>query len=388
MLNHHLYPGLDELMCTVDGRRLYHAGLPGFPRLFPRDLFFSAFLFRDAEFLRDVISFAASQQGSRKDPFTGEEPGKVIHEVPGITFTIDSRKYSTAYNASDTTPAFLIGLSHYLRMTGDKGFVLGQKGAAQKSLDYVLSHLDRDAVFWEDPARVGAERFALRSTYWKDAMNVPGREGGLLRHPVAYALLQAIVAASLRAASELGGLLGFDSAMLEERASRAASSLWTTFWDDEKKYLAMARDQVGLIPGLSSDCLHALYYLRPEDVPREKLEQIIESSKLLETPYGYRTLVAGEEGFSPESYHLGSIWPFEQAFIAEAGRIHGRPELSRVAEGVMDALAGGKPGGYPETLRWEAGMAQPEITGKSCHTQLWTIACHYYFSAPEERTES
>lgn len=384
MLDHKRYPELDKLACTSDGRLLYYAGLPSFPRLFPRDLFFSAFIFKDADFLKNIISFAASQQGTKYDSFTGEEPGKIPHEVPGAIFTIRSKDYSTAYNASDTTPAFLIGLNRYLRMTGDRGFISGQKEAAANALDYVLRHLDKDAVFWEDPAVVGAERFALGSTYWKDSMEIPGREEGLLQYPVAYSLLQAIVAASLRAASELAELLGFDSAMLEERAERAASSLWTTFWDAEKKYLVIGRDQSGLIPGLSSDGLHALYYLRPEDVDTEKLEQLVENSSGLETPYGYRTFAAGEEWFSPEAYHLGSIWPFEQAFIAEAGRIHRRPELSNIAERVMKSLDDGTPGGYPETLHWEEEMAQPKITGKSCHTQLWSIAAHHYFSSNKE----
>ncbi len=380
MLDHTRYPELDKLACAVGGKRLYHAGLPWFPRLFPRDLFFSAFLFNDKDFLKDVISFAASQQGAKTDPLSGEEPGKVIHEMPGFIKRIGDREYSTAFNASDTTPVLLIGLRRYHCLTGDRAFVAEHKQAARNALDYLFRHLDEKGIFWDDPAKAGAGRYAQCGTYWKDS-KTPARENSIPAYPVAYSLVQAMVIAALRSAGELAELLEVDGKELERSAEKTRASLWNLFWDEHIGSLAIGIDREGFIPGLSSDCLHALYYLRPEDVPAGKLEQMVESSKRLETPYGYRTLEEGAVDFSEDSYHLGSIWPFEQAFIAEAGRLHSRPELSRAAEGVMRALAGGKPGGYPETLRWEEGMAQPEITGKSCHTQLWTIAAHHYFSS-------
>src|SRR3989338_7256299 len=148
MLDHARYPCLDLLARDEGGLRLYNAGLPRFPRLFPRDLLFSAFLFRDREFLHDVLEFCASQQGTKKDAFTGEEPGKIPHEIPGVEFVHEGTPYSTQFSAADTTAAYLIGLGRYRAWGGDMSFVKGQKESALRALDHILSHLDKDAVFW------------------------------------------------------------------------------------------------------------------------------------------------------------------------------------------------------------------------------------------------
>lgn len=381
MLDHVRYPCLDLLANDVNGLRLYNAGLPRFPRLFPRDLLFSAFLFRDRDFLADVLEFCAAQQGTKRDAFTGEEPGKIPHEIPGVVFVHEGRPYSTQFSAADTTAAYLIGLGRYRAWGGDASFVMSQKDAALRALDHILAHLDGNAVFWIDPARSGAERYALRVTYWKDS-SLPGREDGAPLYPIAYSLVQAMASAALHAAAGLSGLLGLDGEMLERRAQEAARSLWSQFWDAKRGTLCLGIDQAGMLREHSSDCLHALYYLRRSEVPSEKALSLAKSARALETPFGYRTLAEGAAGFSAGSYHLGSLWPFEQAFIAEAGRMHSMARLRHVAGRVMGCLGNaGAPGGYPEVLRWERGMPSPALQERGCHTQLWTVAAHHYFSA-------
>ncbi len=46
-------------------------------------------------------------QGQKYDPITGEEPGKIHHEFPGVMV---SPPFLSTYDACDTTALYLIGL--------------------------------------------------------------------------------------------------------------------------------------------------------------------------------------------------------------------------------------------------------------------------------------
>ena len=62
--------------------------------------------------------FSARHQGDHADAVTGEEPGKIHHELPGVKQ--DDRL--TTYDACDTTALFLLALA-YLAKRGDPDVV-------------------------------------------------------------------------------------------------------------------------------------------------------------------------------------------------------------------------------------------------------------------------
>jgi len=374
MLDHRTYPDLDRLALSYNGLHLYGAGLPRFMRLFSRDLLLSAFLFRDAGFLQDILAFCALRQGKRTDAYTGMEPGKIPHEVPGVVLSISGKLYSTEYNACDTTALFLIGLRLHHEWTGQPAMVTAMRGEARRCLEYLERHVDKSGLFWDGPSYSGATERALVVNYWKDNFVISARENGTPSYPAAYALLQAKTAAAFRAASELAPLLGLSDERLGRRARRVAGAFWS-FWDG--KSIALGRDQQGLFPGIASDVLHALAYLQPDSIDRDKFDSALSACSALETPFGYRTSASQDPGYSADNYHNGSIWPFEQAFIARGARSHGLRHVEEVARRVLRCLQGS----YPEALRWEEGMDAPTLATKSCHTQLWSIAAHAALTA-------
>ena len=70
--------------------------------------------------------------------------------------------------------------------------------------------------------------------------------------------------------------------------------------------------------------------------------------------WGVRTLAEGEGRFNPIGYHVGTIWPFDNSFIAWGLRRYGfKEEAARIAAGILDAAEffdGRLPeafGGYP-----------------------------------------
>ncbi len=350
--------------------RLYHAGLQGDRvrfGLFGRDLLLTALMLRDASFLRDALVFVCKTLGKRPDPRTGEEPGRGLHEYTPV----EIRGRLTRYNACDVSPLLLVAAGEYPDLAGDRDLLHAHADELAAALRYVLAHVE-DGLYREDPARCGAERYALRATYWKDS-HLPGREDP--HYPVAYALVQAQTVAALRAAAALvsqGVSLGESAESLRARAHEGVEALWAELWDDGRNFPAIALDARGTIGGIASDGLHLLAYLAPGDVPPERLRAIEEGARALETPYGYRTYAPGQPGYDPRSYHWGSIWPFEQFFIARGALRHKRERLMEVALRVLPVL---RRLGFVEAFAWEEGEGQDErLRALGCDLQLWTAA--------------
>lgn len=351
--------------------KLYNAGMKdGKIRfgLFARDLLTTALMLQDADFLKETIKFALLTLGKSYDPLTGEEPGRAIHEFTEV----EQRGLKTRYNAAETSQLLLIASAEYLKISEDVPFLKGQEEGLKAAVSYVLSHI-RAGLFWEDPHICGASRYALRATYWKDS-HLPSRVDP--DYPVAYTLVQAQTVAALRSTAELAEVVtvGFRPVRLEDLAKMMVESLFTRLWDDSLDYPLIAEDQKGPILGISSDGLHMLAYLRKEDISQAKLEKIYRAAQALETPYGYRTYAPEQPDYSPDSYHLGSIWPFEQFFIARGALIHGQEGLLKVALRAVKAL---EELGFPELFYWDerGGLEGPgEVPGEGCDLQLWSAA--------------
>lgn len=355
---------------TVDGERfrLANAGMKGNMvrfGIFPRDLFTAGFIAGDGSLIWETARFCARTIGRQRDPRTGEEPGRVIHEFSPH----EHEGLSTRYNACETSQLFLIGAAQCLR-TGEGVSLTAIGDALQAAGEYVLRHLEDDLV-WEDPRHAEAERYLLSATYWKDSF-LPGHRE--LRFPVAYTLVQAQTVAALRALAALTEPLdlGFSPPALARQARATAGAIWRKLWDEATAYPALARDGRELVPGVSSDGLHLLAYLRPADVPPEKRGRILDRAGELATPYGFRTSAPNQPDYSSTGYHQGAIWPFEQWFIARGAIVHGLPDVLATAERVLYALADL---GFVELFYWdeEKGLRGPgEIPGEGCDLQLWS----------------
>ncbi len=76
--------------------------------------------------------------------------------------------------------------------------------------------------------------------------------------------------------------------------------------------------------------------------------------KRLFSGWGVRTMAEGEGRYNPIGYHVGTVWPFDNSFIAWGLRRYGfKEEAARIAAGILDAAEffdGRLPeafGGYP-----------------------------------------
>jgi len=335
--------------------RLYQAADPGYAANFSRDSLTYALLADDMRALRAQIDYSARRQGRRRDPETGEEPGKIHHELPGVQM----RGLWTTYNACDTTALFILGLNHLVHR-GDRAVARRYRDQLDLSLEYIHEHLVDD-VFYEDPEHCGAKRFALKVTYWKDSeLNTPG-ESREPTYPIAYALPHFQCKTALRAAARLTR-----SRELRARADAMVQRGFETFWRRDHLSVAVQRDGTIIDPP-SSDSLHSLLFLRGAEISDQDARAIVEYSEQLATPFGYLPGLAQHRG--GDEYHTRWVWVHEQALLHAAARRHKLPQAERVAERILPAIAHG----FPELIDPATGNPGGNPT------QLWSIGAHVYF---------
>ncbi len=382
----HYEEALSKLRVTHEDFVLYHAGLPGFPRHFFRDVVISAFLFNDMKMLKDKLKFAAKLQGKIVNPMTGEQPGIIFHEydlglLNGVELSGREGK-TTFYNGCDTTALFLLGHEMYLKNTGDESLFLSHKENIELAVEYILRHLDEHYLFVEDPKFAGATAFALKVTYWKDS-ELKGRPNGEPVYPVVYPLAHIQNMAGLRSA---GRILGSKKLLDISKKMKKAIKLLI---NEKKDSLFVAIDKMGPIEGISSDSLHALFYLEPKDIGGVTLRKMLEASVVLETSFGFRTLSPTESHEVADNYHATTVWTHEQAIIHKGATKHWRwaeennfPKLAslltriREVSSRVDMYLRSNTQSNPELFVVNGNI----ITAGGCDPQLWAIAARSYFA--------
>jgi len=338
-----------RLDVTIEGRRLRNLfgagrrfdGFPDYYRNFFRDSALSLFLMRDASFARDLLTLASLIQGKGRNPFTGEEPGKIFHEYPGITI---GRK-NTLFNAIDTTPLYLILWKEYLDWTNDWAFCGENLSSIHQAITCVIDHVGR-SIYWENPANSAAKRFALKATYWRDG-GIAGRQGKRLVYPASFTLVQAQAVAAFRSASAIANRceIGYSPETLEHFADNLLGALVNDFWDSKRETFPTAIDGRGKIFAPYSDILHLPFYLKSGDLPQNIIDAMFQTASLFETPFGYLTYQEDKKR--------------ERDDIAEAA--------FRVVNGMVQC-------DYPFSEWLTYNPEEESCTKGGCDVQLWSIA--------------
>lgn len=352
--------GLDALRVKRGNLILYQAGLPSFPRIVARDTVITAMLLKDAGMMYDFLEFAVKHQGKKKDPLTGEEPGKIPHEVPPA----EIRGLQSKYNSCDSTALFLLGIREYIRWTKDWGFVNNNLEEIRGAVKYILSHVKK-GIFYEDPAFCGADKFSLKATYWKDS-EMPGRKDGEALFPVCYTLAHVQNMAGLKAAAYL-----LKDESLKVRAEEMRTKLIGELYDKDTGFI-IAKDKKGEVKAISSDSLHSLFYMDKGDIPDEQAKNFERLSRELETVIGYRAIESKKENLYKRNYHSGVVWPFEQALIHVGGRRFALRNVMKNADKIIHVLQN-------DNEYFTIDKTGTKYKKAGADPQLWTIATKKYF---------
>lgn len=355
---------MERLRQIIDGTTLWLAGYPDFRENFPRDAIISFLLAENTQLLKDQIQFCTSRLPLEGNPFDGAEPNKDFHQYPPVI--IDG--LSTERNACDTTALVIIACEFYEEKTRDKEFIKSQKEALARRAAYICSHINEGGLFEEDPRFSGATKFALKVTYWKDSALID-RENGEPKYPIVYTLAHLQNMRAIRSAAQL-----LSSRKLSQLADRMLKAALDELWDEELGTFYIAKDKKGPIRGISSDSLHALFYLSPGDLTQEQLDSIAKNCHILETPIGYLVLDPRLAKRVSDSNHSKTLWPFEQALIHNGAVKFQLTHVQQVSERVASALED------TDTEKFLLTNGKFEKAGND--PQLWTIAAKQYFMHP------
>lgn len=348
------------------GRKFDHTN--DYFRVFPRDSFTSIFLLEDKQFLKNLLIFCVKTQGSKYDPLTGEEPGKILHEWPGVAL----RGRDTLYASVDATALFLIGMRFYWNWTKDKNFIVKNRESIKNATEYVLRHI-RNNLFWDDPAYCGANKYALWSGCWRDG-GYPERKNREHIYPASYFMVNIFVVSALRSLAYFNEskILHLDSAdTFSKLADRIRKMTLSKFWLPAKGYFASALDEKGKIETLYLDSVWSLYFLNKQDVPITKVQSVFDKLKKLETPFGYisRERLPGYDFEGGKKTVSLKIWPYEHAYLAMTSKKYGIKFTKEKALLPIKVLSRSR---YPFSEYIMFDKEKPVSAG--CHIQLWTIA--------------
>jgi glycogen debranching enzyme len=365
---------------SARGRSLPAAGLPWFMTLFGRDSIFTSLqaLPFAPELAATTLRELGMRQGTRIDDFRDEDPGRIPHELRyGELTAFEERPHSPYYGTADATPLFVVLLDEYERWTGDRRLVRDLEYEARAALRWIDDYADLMGNGYISYRRRNEET-GLENQCWKDSWDsISSHDGTLATFPRATCELQGYAYDAKVRGARLARLVWKDAALadaLEAQAADLKRRFNRDFWVEDGGYFALALDGDGRrVDALASNIGHLLWSGIVDDSKAGRLAELLLGPALF-SGWGVRTLAEGEGRYNPIGYHVGTVWPFDNSFIAWGLRRYGfRAEAARIASGILDAAEyfdGRLPeafGGYSREL-----TRYPVQYPTACSPQAWS----------------
>jgi glycogen debranching enzyme len=363
------------------------AGLPWFMTLFGRDTLITALqtLWVGPELSRGALHLLGVLQGIRVDDFRDEEPGKILHEVRSGELTLlGERPHSPYYGTADATSLWLILLSEYWRSTGENAFVLSRWVNVLAALDWISRYGDRDGDGYVEYGTRSSQ--GLGNQCWKDSWDgIQFADGTIPYLPIATCELQGYVYDAKLRVAELARRLARDEA-LAARLEREAAELYARFnrdfWSEEHGgyYVVGLDGDKRQIDSMTSNMGHLLWSgIVPEERARIVADHLM--SDPMFSGWGVRTLSSEDRGFNPVGYHVGTIWPHDNAIIALGLMRYGlRDEANRIVLSQLEAASFSNfrlPEAFSGFERRVSRFPVPYPT--ACSPQAWATGAPFVF---------
>jgi len=357
----------------------YAAGIPWYIALFGRDALLTSrmsvfCLPRQGE---GSLRALAALQGRARDPVSAEEPGKILHEYrpspgPDAPRLIPRFPY---YGSVDATPLFIIALEELVRAGARPDLARDLAPHLQQAIAWIEASVD-ERGYLRYSAQDGE---GLVNQGWKDSWDaVHFPDGRLAGGPIALVEVQGYLYRARRVAARLLRAMGDDGGAerQERRALLLRRRVDQDFWLERGCYALALDGQNRPVDVLTSNSLHLLWTgiagrRRAAELARSLLGSALWSGR------GVRTLAAGEGRYNPVSYHNGSIWPHDNALIAEGLRRTGHPRQAMAIVEALLRVARSRPERrLPELF---AGFGREESSEpvrypSACPVQAWSAA--------------
>jgi glycogen debranching enzyme len=318
-----VHQGLDDLEGllledngdTGGGDLFAAAGSPWFLTLFGRDSLWTARMLMPlgTDLAMSTLRVLARRQGTRHDPETEEQPGRILHEVRAEPLVL--RRITlppTYYGTSDATQLFVTSCAEAWRWGADPDEVKELLPAVERALAWMEEQADDGFIKYVDSTGHG-----LSNQGWKDSFDsIQWADGSLAEPPIALSEVQGYTYQAAMLGADL--LDGFDRpggdrwrAWAASLAQRFREAFWVE--DAEGGFPAVALDAQGApVDSVASNMGHLLDTGILDDGEAALVARRLGSPDM-NSGFGLRTLTARSPRFSAFSYHGGSVWPHDTA---------------------------------------------------------------------------
>jgi glycogen debranching enzyme len=369
---------LRALHVEVDGEPVISAGIPWYSTIFGRDSIIASLqaLPLNREVAAATLRYLAARQGLREDPYTEEQPGRILHELRrGEMARSGEIPHVPYYGTVDATPLWLILLHETWRWSGDSALVQELLPHAERALDWISRYGDVDGDGFVEYARTSEK--GLVNQGWKDSGDgVPYPDGRLPEPPIALVEVQGYVYDAKVRMGELYQHLGQGdrAAALRQEAEDLRGRIRAAFWLEELGTFALALDRdKHPIPTATTNAGHLLWSRVPTPDESRRLAAGFLTPDFF-SGWGIRTLSAAHPVFNPMSYHNGSVWPHDNAILVLGMALYGHARSALpVVRALYDAGVHAEFQRLPELY---CGMTRsrgnlPVAYPVSCSPQAW-----------------
>lgn len=340
----------------------------------------------------------AKHQGTKNNPMSEEEPGRIIHEARDLATDPIAQEITAKqgwewpyYGAVDSTPMFVSTIAAYCQKWDKYDFldeiIPGQEqsvnDALNGALDWILYRLSQNSEGLLEFKKSNPR--GIENQAWKDSFDSYFHaDGTLANHEqgIASVEVQALAYDALLDAAELIEHQNGQPERISQLRSAAENikrQVMERFWleDECGGYFALGtdRDEKGELRPLAIRTSNMGHLLNSGMLEGDDSEIIRRRQAVIKTLFsdvmlavgGIRTLSENEVRFRPGAYHNGSVWLWDTGYIAKGLERHGYYGLaydlrSRIWEAVDQSRK------LPEFVR---GGDEPEIRLNERIVDVW-----------------
>lgn len=325
------------------------AGAPWFLTLFGRDSLWAArmLLPLGTELAGGTLRTLARRQGRRVDPGTGEEPGKIPHE---LRRTAVGHRPAHGGDRPLVLPPLYYGTVDATALWISLLHDAWRWGMPEAEIVPLLPALQAALSWLSDSGTDGAGFLRYRDSYghglanqgWKDSIDaIQFHSGELAVGPVALCEVQAYAYAAARQGASLLDGFGLPDgdrwrAWADGLRQRFRSSFWVA--DADGPFPAVALDGTGRpVDSVTSNIGHLLATDLLDNAETDLVVARLASPEL-DSGVGLRTLSDRAAGYNPSGYHTGSVWAHDTAIAVTGLSAVGTPSAHGAATGLIQGL--------------------------------------------------
>jgi glycogen debranching enzyme len=296
------------------------AGIPLFHSFWGRDALTAAWqatVFDRGEMAEAVLNRIGRLQGARDDPWRDEQPGRTLRvNQRGPLTRLNITPFGRYYGDYAGPFAYIFALGQLYAWSGDKNLLRKHWDNARRISVWARKYADIDGdgyLEYETRSEAGPTHQG-----WRDAENaVVYEDGAQVKAPIAPCEVQGYWYAAEQLMAVLAAVLGEPGTAVAhwDAAQELKKRFNRDFWMDTENCVALGLDpEKRQIRSVTSNAGQALAtgIVNDEHLPR--LVRRLFASDIF-SGWGIRTLSSQNPAYNPLSYHLGSVWPVENATL-------------------------------------------------------------------------